>query len=130
MAPGKSEATVMAGNSGAVDALVSEPLVRDWRTPAELLLLGAIWGGSFLFMRVAAKPFGAFALVEVRLVLGALILLPFRWRERAAFSRGLWPKLALIGAINSAVPFLLFAWAAQRSPAAIGAICNAMTVLF
>lgn len=120
----------MAGNSGAVDALVSEPLVRDWRTPAELLLLGAIWGGSFLFMRVAAKPFGAFALVEVRLVLGALILLPFLWRERAAFSRGLWPKLALIGAINSAIPFLLFAWAAQRSPAAIGAICNAMTVLF
>ena len=29
---------------------------RDWRTPLELLLLGAIWGGSFLFMRVAAKP--------------------------------------------------------------------------
>lgn len=120
----------MAGDGTVAGKLASGPLVRDWRTPAELLLLGAIWGGSFLFMRVAAKPFGAFALVEVRLALGALILLPFLWRERAAFSRGLWPKLALIGAINSAIPFLLFAWAAQRSPAAIGAICNAMTVLF
>ena len=78
----------------------------------------------------AANPFGPFALVEVRLALGALVLLPFLWRERAHFRAGMWPRLAMIGAINSAIPFLLFAWAAQRSPAAIGAICNAMTVLF
>jgi len=103
---------------------------RDWRTPLELLALGAIWGSSFLFMRIAANPFGPFALVEVRLALGALVLLPFLWRERAHFRAGMWPRLAFIGAINSAIPFLLFAWAAQRSPAAIGAICNAMTVLF
>ncbi|MDR7069221.1 drug/metabolite transporter (DMT)-like permease [Pseudoxanthomonas japonensis] len=103
---------------------------RDWRTPMELLVLGAIWGSSFLFMRIAANPFGPFALVEVRLALGALVLLPFLWRERAHFRASMWPKLAIIGAINSAIPFLLFAWAAQRSPAAIGAICNAMTVLF
>lgn len=103
---------------------------RDWRTPLELLLLGAIWGGSFLFMRIAATPFGAFALVDIRLVLGALVLLPFLWRDRASIARSMWPKLAIIGLINSAIPFLLFAWAAQRAPAAIGAICNAMTVLF
>jgi hypothetical protein len=35
---------------------------RDWRTPLELTALGAIWGASFLFMRVAAPEFGAFAL--------------------------------------------------------------------
>ena len=40
------------------------------------------------------------------------------------------PVLALLGAINSAVPFALFAYAAQRAPAGIGAICNAMAVLF
>jgi len=111
-------------------ASASEPVTRDWRTPLELLVLGAIWGSSFLFMRIAAKPFGAFALVDIRLTLGALILLPFLWRDRAHFTRAMWPKLAIIGVINSAIPFLLFAWAAQRSPAAIGAICNAMTVLF
>ncbi len=103
---------------------------RTWLTPVELGVLGAIWGASFLFMRVAASDFGAMALVEMRLGLGALVLLPFLWRGRAEFPPRLWPKLALIGAINSAVPFVLFAWAAQRAPAGIGAISNAMTVLF
>lgn len=104
--------------------------VRDWLTPSELCLLGAIWGASFLFMRVAASDFGPVPLVEMRLGLGALVLLPFLWRARAQFPARLWPKLALIGAINSAVPFILFAWAAERAPAGIGAIANAMTVLF
>ncbi|MDO5505215.1 MAG: DMT family transporter [Pseudoxanthomonas suwonensis] len=103
---------------------------RDWRTPLELGLLAAIWGASFLFMRVAADDFGAVALVELRLALGAVVLLPFLWHQRAAFPRRLWARLALIGAINSALPFLLFAWAAQRAPAGISAISNAMTVLF
>ncbi|MGH8028118.1 MAG: EamA/RhaT family transporter, partial [Pseudoxanthomonas sp.] len=63
------------GANGAAVAVTGQPSVaaRDWRTPLELLLLGAIWGGSFLFMRVAAKPFGAFALVDIRLALGALV---------------------------------------------------------
>jgi drug/metabolite transporter (DMT)-like permease len=105
-------------------------LTGTWQTPLELGLLGAIWGASFMFMRVSAKDFGAMPLVEVRLALGALVLIPFLWRARAAFPLKLWPKLALIGAINSAVPFALFAWAAQRAPAGIGAITNSMAVLF
>lgn len=104
--------------------------VRSWRTPLELTLLGAIWGSSFLFMRVAAKDFGAVPLVEMRLGLGALILLPFLWKARESFKGLLWARLALIGLINSAIPFILFAWAAQRAPAGIGAITNAMAVLF
>jgi drug/metabolite transporter (DMT)-like permease len=67
----------------------------------------------------------------VRLGLGSLVLLPFLWHARRQFAQPrLWGKLALIGAINSAVPFILFAWAAQRAPAGVGAITNAMTVLF
>ena len=108
----------------------ADATARNWLTPVELCLLGAIWGASFLFMRVAANDFGPAPLVEVRLALGALVLLPFLWKARASFPLRLWPKLALIGAINSAVPFLLFAWAAQRAPAGIGAITNAMVVLF
>lgn len=103
---------------------------RDWRTPLELTLLGAIWGCSFLFMRVAVPSFGPYALVEVRLLLGALVLLPFLWTARTQFPARRWRWLVPIGLINSAIPFVLFAWAAQRAPAAIGAICNAMTVLF
>lgn len=101
-----------------------------WLTPLELGLLGAIWGASFMFMRVAAPEFGSTPLVAIRLGLGALILLPFLWRGRRAFSAGLWPRLALIGAVNSAIPFTLFAWAAQRAPAGVGAITNSMAVLF
>ncbi len=119
----------MAALSSAAPVPTATATAR-WLTPLELAALGAIWGASFMFMRVAAKDFGSLALVEMRLGLGALVLLPFLWRERAAFTRQLWPKLALIGAINSAVPFALFAWAAQRAPAGIGAITNAMAVLF
>ncbi len=103
---------------------------QKWLTLGEITVLGAIWGASFLFMRVAAPEFGAVALVELRLAFGAAVLLPFLWRSRALFPRALWPRLALIGAINSALPFLLFAWAAQQAPAGVGAIANAMTVLF
>jgi drug/metabolite transporter (DMT)-like permease len=100
------------------------------RTAFELILLGAIWGGSFLFMRVAAAEFGAFPLVEARLGLGALILLPFLWQARARFTGTLWWRIAGIAAVNSVIPFCLFAWGAERAPAGIGAITNAMTVMF
>lgn len=109
---------------------VPQTAERDWRTPLELTLLGAIWGCSFLFMRVAVPSFGPFALVEMRLGLGALVLLPFLWQARAQFPPRRWLWLAPIGLVNSALPFVLFAYAAERAPAAIGAICNAMTVLF
>ena len=103
---------------------------RDWTSVVELGVLGAIWGASFMFQRVAAPEFGALALAELRLALGALVLLPFLWRARQLFPLRAWPMLALLGAINSAVPFALFAYAAQRAPAGIGAICNSMAVLF
>jgi len=113
-----------------MDASNRQVLTHRWLTPIELILLGSIWGASFLFMRIAAADFGPFALVEVRLGLGAMILLPFLWRARANFTRGSIWRLAAIGVINSAIPFLLFAWGAERAPAGIGAITNAMTVLF
>lgn len=108
----------------------SPPARAAWLTAAELALLGAIWGASFIFMRIAADDFGAIPLVELRLASGALVLLPFLWAERAAFRASHWPRIALIGLINSAVPFSLFAWAAQRAPAGVGAITNSMAVLF
>jgi drug/metabolite transporter (DMT)-like permease len=112
-------------------AVAGEPSRRaQWLTVVEVTGLGAIWGGSFLFMRIAAPDFGALPLVELRLALGALVLLPFLWQARARFTAALWLRLAAIGAINSAIPFALFAWAAQRAPAGIGALTNSMAVLF
>jgi drug/metabolite transporter (DMT)-like permease len=103
---------------------------RDLWTPIELTLLGAIWGGSFLFMRVAAADFGPLPLVELRLLTGVAILLPFLWQARARITPRHWLRFALIGSLNSAIPFSLFAWGAERAPAGIGAIANSMTVLF
>jgi drug/metabolite transporter (DMT)-like permease len=94
-----------------------------------LVILGAIWGCSFLFMRIAVNDFGPVPLVEMRLALGSVILLPFLWQERAKFTLRRWPIMALIGVMNSALPFLLFAWAAERAPAGVGAIANGMTAL-
>ena len=102
----------------------------SWLTPVELVSLGAIWGASFLFMRVSAKDFGPLPLVEIRLALGSIVLLPFLWSARRQFSVALWLRLAGIAAINSAIPFALFAWGAERAPAGIGAITNAMAVPF
>lgn len=103
---------------------------RDWISVLELTLLGAIWGGSFLFMRVAAKDFGPFPLVATRLVLGAVVLLPFLWSARKQLRVSHWVKFFIVGALSSAIPFALFAWGAERAPAGIGAIANSMTVLF
>jgi len=120
----------------AADILLPElvrpatPKARPWLDILELGLLGAIWGASFLFQRVSAPEFGALPLGEIRLALGAAVLLPFLWRDRAAFPLRIWPRIALVGAINSAVPFALFAWAAQRAPAGVIAISNSMAVLF
>jgi drug/metabolite transporter (DMT)-like permease len=108
---------------------IDTPARSDWMTPLELVVLGAIWGGSFLFMRIAASDFGPFALVEMRVLLGALILLPFLWRARAQLNATRWRQLAIVGALNSAIPFSLFAWGAERAPAGIGAIANSLTVL-
>jgi len=111
-------------------AIAFAPARERWLTPLELTLLGAIWGAAFLFMRMAVGAFGVVALVEIRLAVGALILLPFLWKARMKFPLVLWPKLAGIGLLNSALPFLLFSWATLHAPAGVGAISNALTVLF
>lgn len=105
------------------------PASRAMLDAGELLLLGAIWGGSFMLQRVAAPEFGALALVELRLAFGAIVLLPFLFVAWRVMRGSLW-RLALVGLLNSAVPFVLFAWGAERAPAAIGAITNAMAALF
>jgi drug/metabolite transporter (DMT)-like permease len=113
-----------------VNTAASTAEATGWLTPVELLVLGAVWGSSFLFMRIATQDFGPLALVEVRLILGALVLLPLLWRSLPLLSPAHWAKLAFVGAINSAIPFVLFAWGAQRAPAGIGAISNATAVMF
>lgn len=112
------------------DSRPAAPAVARWLTPLELTILGAIWGASFLFMRVSAREFGALPLVEIRLALGALILLPMLWNGYRHFNRKHVLPLIVVSAVNTAIPFSLFAWAAQRAPAGIGAITNATAVMW
>ncbi|WHZ19409.1 MAG: Permease of the drug/metabolite transporter (DMT) superfamily [Rhodanobacteraceae bacterium] len=103
---------------------------RDWRTPFELLALAAVWGGSFLFLRIAAPKFGPLPLVDVRLALGALVLSPFLWRARRQLAAAGWFKIMALGLVNTSLPFLLFAWSSERAPAGVNAIVMSMAVPF
>lgn len=97
----------------------------------ELLLLAAIWGSSFLFMRVAAPELGPAALVEIRLVIAAAFLTGWlALRAELGLLRGRMKDLTLLGAINSALPFSLFAYAATTLPAGLTSVLNATTPMF
>ncbi|XQQ05222.1 MAG: DMT family transporter [Leptolyngbya sp. IPPAS B-1204] len=98
---------------------------------AELLLLAALWGGSFLFMRIAAPVLGPVWLIEFRVLLAGLVLLPLllRLNYLHQLRQNLVP-LSVVGSINSAVPFLLLAFASVSLPAGFTSILNATAPLF
>ncbi|MCP5270790.1 MAG: DMT family transporter [Burkholderiaceae bacterium] len=101
------------------------------RDAAELLLLAAIWGASFLFMRMAAPEFGAVALVAVRVGLAAAVLLPLlAWQGQLGALRRHAGPIAIVGLLNSALPFVLFTLAALAINAGLSAIFNATTPLW
>jgi drug/metabolite transporter (DMT)-like permease len=97
---------------------------------AILVLLGALWGASFLFMRMGAGQFGGMALAGMRAVGAALCSLPLlASRERRAELRANWWPVTLIGLSNSALPFVLFSYAAQSLPAGLSSIFDAIAPL-
>ena len=101
------------------------------RDLAELLALAALWGGSFLFMRVAVPAFGPVALAFLRVFGAALMLVPLlAARGELAALRRHWRPIAIVGIVNSAVPFLCFAYAALTINAGVSAIFNSATPLF
>lgn len=97
----------------------------------KLLLLGAIWGSSFLFMRAATPEFGVYALVEVRTVLATLFLAPFvllrnQWRDVITH----WQHISVIGVVNTAIPFCLFNYSSLHLEAGYNSILNATAPMF
>jgi len=96
-----------------------------------LILLAAIWGGSFAFMRVLAPVLGPVLTAELRVLIAGLALLGFfvltgfdmQWRNH-------WKLYLLIGALNSALPFFLFSFAARHIPASYSVILNSASPLF
>jgi len=97
----------------------------------ELLTLAAIWGASFLFMRLGAGEFGPVALSAVRVAGATLFLLPLlAWRGQLPALRRHWRPIFVVGISNSALPFLCFSYAALSITAGLSSIFNAATPLF
>ena len=98
---------------------------------AVLLSLGALWGGSFLFMRMGAGEFGSLVLAGLRAIGAALCFLPLlASRSRLREWRAHWKPIAVIGLTNSALPFVLFSFAAKSLPAGLSSIIDAVTPIF
>lgn len=98
---------------------------------SELIALAAIWGASFLFMRLGAGEFGPVALSAVRVAGAALVLLPLLlWRGQWVELRRHWRAIFLVGLTNSALPFLFFSYAALGISAGLSSIFNASTPLW
>ena len=97
----------------------------------ELLLLAALWGASFLFMRLGASEFGPVVLSALRVGLATLVLLPLLfWRRQAGVLRAHWRAIAVVGVVNSALPFVLFSTAALAINAGLSSIFNATAPLW
>ncbi|GAB2581152.1 DMT family transporter [Dyella jejuensis] len=97
---------------------------------AVLLWLGALWGASFLFMRMGAAQFGSLPLAGMRAIGAAICSIPLlasRQRLAEMCANG-WP-IILIGLSNSALPFVLFSYAAQSLPSGLSAIFDAIAPL-
>ena|SRR5919198_1177941 len=93
---------------------------------ARLVALAAIWGSSFLLMRIAAPALGPLATADLRMLIAGLALLVYfgatgfdaQWRH--------WGRqYVIVGTMNSGVPFLLYAYAALALPAGLLAVLNA-----
>ena len=102
---------------------------RNW--VVDFILLAAIWGSSFLFMRVGAVEFGAVPTAAVRVVVAAAFLLPIlAWRGQVPTLAQHWKKICAIGVINSGIPFLCFSFALLSITTGLSAILNATVPLF
>jgi drug/metabolite transporter (DMT)-like permease len=102
---------------------------KPWLT--EFVLLAAVWGSSFLFMRLGAVEFGALPTAGVRVTIASLFLLPLLlWRGLGPQLARHWKKVFFIGLLNSAVPFACFSFALLSISTGLSAILNATAPLF
>ena len=98
---------------------------------ARLVALAAIWGASFLFVRIAAPVIGPVATADLRmLIAGAALLLYYAVSGFDAQWRLRWREYLAIGALNSAAPFLLYAYAALQLSVGLLAVLNATSPMW
>ncbi|MEA2575640.1 MAG: hypothetical protein QOH93_2938 [Chloroflexia bacterium] len=99
---------------------------------AMLLTLGAIWGASFLFIKLGSEGLEPFALVELRLALAGVVLLAANAYRKGQFAALLsnWRALTVMGLLNCAVPYTLITWGEHYISSGLAAIYNACSPLW
>lgn len=108
---------------------VVAPRVRGWLI--DFLLLSAVWGASFLFMRIAVVEFGAMPTAALRTAIAAAFLLPLLLlRKLGPQLRQHWKKVFAIGVLNSGIPFALYSFALLSITTGLSAILNATVPMF
>jgi drug/metabolite transporter (DMT)-like permease len=102
---------------------------KDWLV---FIILGTIWGSSFLWIKIAIQEISPLLLVTLRLsfaiitlTIAAIIARPL-WPQ----SKRLWLILVFFGLINTAIPYFLISWGEQYIDSAVAAILNSSTPLF
>lgn len=101
------------------------------RDLVDLILLAAVWGGSYLFMRVSVPEFGAVPMMMVRVSLAGLFLLPVVfWKKRQQIMMRNIIPISIVGIFNSALPFSLIAYSTLYVTAGFASVLNAATPIF
>jgi drug/metabolite transporter (DMT)-like permease len=110
--------------------MTAESDTRPWQV--QFAVLAAIWGSSFLLIKVSDESFTPLQVALGRVVCGtlALVAIALVRRERLAFSRQAWLHLAVAALLFNSIPFALFAWGETRTSSVLAGIWNAATPLF
>jgi len=101
-----------------------------------LLVLGFIWGSSFILMKIAlfasdgTPLFPALDVAMGRIAIAGLALAPIAYRYRHHLSRATWPWLVMVGGIGNLVPAYLFTTAQTLIPSSVAGMLNALTPMF
>ena len=99
------------------------------RSLRDMLLLAALWGASFLFMRISVPEFGAAPMALMRDDGGAAFVLPILlWRGQWPALRERWLAIGFVGITNSAIPFLCYGFAALTISAGLASVLTDDTI--
>jgi drug/metabolite transporter (DMT)-like permease len=98
---------------------------------ADFLILAAIWGSSFLFMRLASAELGALPTAALRVSIASLFLLPLLVAKGLGPAlRQNWKPIFFVGLLNSGIPFVLYSFAVMHISTGLSSILNATVPLF
>ena len=97
----------------------------------DFVWLGAIWGSSFLFMRLATVDFGPLPTAALRVAIASVFLLPWVWwKGQMGPLKTHWRKIFFVGMLNSGIPFACYAFALLHISTGLSSILNATVPLF